>query len=275
MSDLNLTTGDEAPKGKSLAPLIAAFTVIILLTIILINSGTGKRKKQEGSQSPQKGVMELSGNSRPAISHKPATPVPRDSKIINVDVSLVEAKKLLAENKVEEAEDKLRTILVFAPDNAQTLTLLGGILYYSGREKEAESIFRRQIKLNPKDHLAYNRLGSALAKQKRYQEAINSVAMAVGLKPDSGEAQINLAGLYSLANDKKSALLHFRKAAKLLGEAILPLSHDRSFDNVRSSPEFQTIISETLMRRASTKAASKSSDAGAGTPTVPSGGGKP
>ncbi len=249
MSNLHLTTENESSQGKSLAPLIAAFTVIILLTIILINLDTGKDKTKRNSTDTPKNIMELSGNSSPPATYRLPEADSGDLDAINVNTDLVKVKALLAENRIEEAEDKLRTILVFAPDNAQALTLFGGILYYSGREKEAEAIFRRQIKLNPKDHLAYNRLGSALAKQKRYQEAINSVAVAVGLDPNSGKAHVNLAGLYSILNDKQAALKHFRKAAKLLGKAILPLSHDPSFDNIRSSPEFQAVVSEALVKK--------------------------
>jgi regulator of sirC expression with transglutaminase-like and TPR domain len=252
----------QSPGAKSLAPLIAVFTLIILLTIVLINLdfGKGPEKGDSGADSSEN-VIELGGGSGNTIQKsfvRNTAPPPRGSDVPNRGEMLAHVKKLLAEHKTKLAEDELKTLLVFDPDNSVALTLLGGIYYYSGRERDAEYIFRRQIKLAPQDHQAYNHLGSALAKQKHYREAIESVATAIGLKPDSGEAQINLAGIYAITNNRKAALEHFEKAAKLLGTAILPLSRDRVFDNIRQSRVFQTVISDMLRKRTGNRRGSES-----------------
>ena len=52
---------------------------------------------------------------------------------------LENAKKMLSTGKEEDAEDQLRTLLVFEPDNFPALSLLGGIFYYSQRYAEAET----------------------------------------------------------------------------------------------------------------------------------------
>lgn len=242
--------------AKSLAPLIAVFALIILLTIVVINSKAGKNAAETDAAdaAKPKTVIELAGGGTVSPREQRPPSSKGDSgggknEVPDSAKTLAKVRKLLAGNKLERAEDELKTLLVFDPDNADALTLLGGILYYSGREKEAETVFRRQIKINPQDHLAYNRLGSALAKQKRYKEAIESVATAIGLEPGSGEAQINLAGIYSITNNKTAALEHFRKAAELLGSAILPLSSDSAFDAIRSTPEFQEILSQARRKK--------------------------
>jgi tetratricopeptide (TPR) repeat protein len=230
---------------KSLTPLIAFFALLILLSFVLINSNYLKKdfiKSEEQAMTPQ---MEL----RPDIETNPlASKFPRkkseNSQLIDIGKTFGKAKTLLANGKNREAEELLRTILVFDPRHIQTLSLLGGMLYYSNRYAEAELMFRRQIELNPHSALAYNRLGSTLAKQKKYKEAIDNSSIAVGINPDSGEGHINLAGMYSMIGKKDKAIEHFQKAYKLIGYAILPLSYDEAFTNIRTMPEFQTVLSK-------------------------------
>lgn len=233
--------------NKSLAPLIAVFALIILLTLIVLNSDYGVRARPPLQKNTETTEIRLRPDSdtNPAAQHvQPAG----NSAMVDSGDMLGRARNLLASGKNKEAEDNLRTLLVFDPDNRQALSLLGGILFYSGRYREAEMIFRHQINLDPNNSLAYNRLGSALAKQKKYRAAIDSSSVAMGMNPNSGEAHINLAGMYAVTGDRKKALVHFRKAYELLGTAILPLSYDESFNLIRSMEEFQEIISEAKSR---------------------------
>ena len=229
---------------KSLAPLIAVFALIILLSMILLNSNLMNQAYSiQKTPATQHEMAIRPESSSPLIPSKtPARNKTEHKNLINVGEALGAAKKNIAMGKNREAEELLRTILVFEPDHRQALSLLGGILYYSNRYKEAEIIFRHQIKLDPTNSLAYNRLGSALAKQKKYKEAIDTSSIAVGMNPDSGNGHINLAGMYAVVGDKKRALEHFKKAYKLIRYAILPISFDEAFDNIRQVPEFQSIL---------------------------------
>lgn len=232
--------------GKSLAPLIVVIAVVVVLTIIIINSDVGVRKAHPGKWSEAKAPrVELSKHRKDPEPRVIAKTKRYDGAVslLKVDEQLMLARKHLAAGHTDAAEEKLRTILVFYPENMPALTLLGGILFYSQRYSGAELIFRRQVGIAPKNHLAYNKLGSVLAKQKRFKEAIDNAAVAVGIKPDSGEAQINLAGMFAAVGSDKQALEHLRKAAALIGRAILPLTDDPVFDKLRDLPEFQEILS--------------------------------
>jgi len=229
---------------KSLTPLIAVFALIILLSFVLINSNHRKNDQKESKLQDVVPNMEIRpGSEKRLLSNNIFNRKVPTTQLLDIGRTFGKAKALLANGKNREAEGLLRTILVFDPSHAQTLSLLGGILYYSNRYDEAEAIFRRQIELNPSNALAYNRLGSTLAKQKKYKEAINNSSIAVGMDPNSGKGHLNLAGMYSMVNRKEKAIEHLRKAYKLIGYAILPLSYDEAFDNIRSMPEFQDIIS--------------------------------
>lgn len=142
------------------------------------------------------------------------------------------------------AEDRLRTALVFHGRNAKLYALLGKVLYFQEKYKEAEVFFRQQVYLAPDDPVSMNNLSAALAKQKRYHEAIATLQQLLKSDPDSASAVFNLAGMYAKSGDRKNALFYFRKAYKLLGHRILFLSQDKNFHSIRQTPEFISILEE-------------------------------
>jgi len=243
---------------KSLTPLIIVFTIVILLTVIILNSNIGEKN------SPGKRNGQISEEIEFAISRKNKILQKRLPKTVaelnfNSTKHLAKAKSQLSNKQEKEAEDTLRTILVFEPNNMYALSLLGGIFYYSNRYDEAEYIFKKQIQIDPNSYLAYNRLASTLAKQKKFNAAIKTNSVALSINPESPEVNINLAGMYSITGKKKRALMHFKKAYEAFGYAILPLSYDNAFDNIRSSPEFQEIIAKAKKELPSPKKVMKKS----------------
>ena len=228
---------------KSLAPLIAFFAAVILLTVVIIHSGNETEKLQQQREHEMAPSMQLNSfeTDKAIFTAKQPETIAEDA-LINSASSLKKVKKLLAEEKQSEAEDLLKTLLVFEPENMNALSLLGGILYYSQRYKEAESVFRRQILIDPDNHYAFNHLGSALARQQKFPEAIETTGKALEIAPDSADSHINIAGMYAIIDDKQAAMVHFRRAYELIGSSILPLSYDQSFNNIRAVPEFQSLV---------------------------------
>ena len=226
--------------NKSLAPLIISFGVIILLTFIVIYSKPGKIEMPEDEDQYES--IKLS----PFPSKKVKKERPSENKINYAPDSvkvLEQVRKLLSDGKESEAEEQLRTLLIFEPSHPEALSLLGGVLFYSQRYGESEVIFRRQVANSPDNSAFYNQLGSVLAKENKFEEALKMSLKAVELNPDSPEARINLAGMYSVTGDKNNAIKHFFSAYRLMGHRILPFSHDPSLDKIRDMPEFQEIIS--------------------------------
>ena len=156
---------------------------------------------------------------------------------------------LLAERDMENgdfaaAEDRLRTALVFHGKNVKLYALLGKALYLQEKYKAAENVFRQQVYLAPEDSVSMNNLSAALAKQKRYHEAIGTLHQLLKNDPSSASAVLNLAGMYAVSGDRKNAILYFRKAYELLGHRILFLAQDRNFVSIQQEPEFIRIVRE-------------------------------
>ncbi|MDD3119099.1 MAG: hypothetical protein PHQ27_07970, partial [Victivallales bacterium] len=164
--------------------------------------------------------------------------IPREELLPMID----EAMRELENKNIEEAENKIRLVLIFAPDNIKAMTILGQIMYFKGRYREAEHIFRRQLHCAPYHATAYNNLAAVMTRQKCFSEALTHIDRAAELAPDSPEILINQAGIMTLNGDYDRAIQQFAAAAKLLGPLILFVSGDHCFDAIRNRPEFQKII---------------------------------
>jgi Flp pilus assembly protein TadD len=232
---------------KSLAPLIGVIALVILLSFIIINSDfskvTDSDKEKKTKNVPPKVNLRPQPNEY-SLTPRNADAVEEKEHLFKIRENIARARNLYAAGKTEAAEEVLRTLLVFDPNHPQALSLLGRILFYSSRYSEAEVLFRKQVRLDPRDPLAYNRLGSTLAKQKRYKEAIANSKIALGINPESGQAHVNLSGMYSVTGDKEKAIKHFQEAYRLLGYSVLQISFDEAFDNIRDTTQFQDIISK-------------------------------
>src|SRR5713226_2294339 len=67
--------------------------------------------------------------------------------------------RLIGQNRLEEAEKQLWSLLSQQPDQAWALDLMAEIRMRQKRTPEAEALFRRALMLDPKDVQAYRKLG--------------------------------------------------------------------------------------------------------------------
>jgi tetratricopeptide (TPR) repeat protein len=235
--------------NRSLTPLIVSFAIIILLTIIMLHTRPHRPAEDEMPVIDLAPAMRLSpfpGRRMPTAASPSMVPAstPRRSSDPNVDDLLDSSRRMLAEGKEAEAEDRLRTLLVFSPDHVPALSLLGGILYYSRRYEEAEAVYRRQLRMDPASAALHNNLASVLARQERYIEAIASAEKALEIDPASAPAHINLASIYTALGEPEQALGHFRRVYELLDWRILPVAEDSAFRELRNEPAFTMILAQ-------------------------------
>ncbi|MBR2364593.1 MAG: tetratricopeptide repeat protein [Lentisphaeria bacterium] len=168
----------------------------------------------------------------------------REKKVLDPARILVLSERDMENGDFLSAEDRLRTALVFHGRNVKLHALLGKVLYLQEKYKEAEAVFRQQIYLDPENPVPMNNLSTALAKQKKFHEAIGTLLQLLKNDPSSASAVLNLAGMYAVSGDRKNALIYFRKAFELLGHRILFLAQDRSFNSLRQEKEFIRILEE-------------------------------
>lgn len=229
---------------KSLVPLIIILSFIVLLTAVIVNIKPGMKDREPADLIPGKpGVIKLNKIKPVEIIQPDEKAVPStemsDEQILNM---LLQAYSELDNGKINEAENKVKTVLVFQPDNGEALSLLGKIYYLKHDYKGAEMIFTQQVNLNRKSATAYNNLGQVLLKQKKYDRAALRFEIAQELDPESGLIALNLAGAYAELGKKEEALAAFKKAFRILGSRVITVASHPALDNIRDEKEFQEIL---------------------------------
>ena len=228
---------------KSLVPLIVFLFGIVLLTSVIVNMRPEMRKPVISPKTSKPKAIYLSSieTAKNPELRKRQQHIMDEKKILNL---LLQAYSELDKGKLEAAGEKVKTVLVFQPENAEALSMLGKIYYLKHEYKEAEMIFTKQVKLNKKSASAYNNLGQVLLKQKKYSRAALQFQVAHGLDPESGLIALNLAGAYSQQGKKKESLASFEKASKLLGTRIITVANHPALDSIRNEKEFNDILTK-------------------------------
>ncbi len=227
---------------KSLVPLIIFLFCIVLLTSIVVSTRPEmKSPLTPDSNSEKKNETYLSNieiAKEPEL-RKRQKHILDEKKILNL---LLQAYSELDKGKIEAAENKVKTVLVYQKENNEGLSLLGKIYYLKHEYKKAEDIFTKQVKLNGKSASAYNNLGQVLLKQKKYTRATLQFSAAQKLDPESGLIALNLSGAYSQQGKKKEAIAAFEQAYKLMGTRIITVANHPALVNIRKEKEFRNIL---------------------------------
>ncbi len=233
---------------KSLVPLIVSLSFIVLLTTVIVNTRPEMRNRvttDSGTKESRAIYLSNIGVSEEHDLYKRGKHIIDKKAVLNM---LIQAYSELHSGKMAEAEDKVKTVLVFQPENNEALSLLGKIYYLQHKYRKAEMIFRQQVRLNKKSAVAYNNLGQVLLKQKKCSQAALQFVAAQELDPESGLIALNLSGAYSRQGKKKESLASFKKAFKLLGPRIITVANHSALDNIRQEKEFKNILKKAYKK---------------------------
>lgn len=232
--------------NKSLTPLIIMFALVILATIIIVNTQSKDDEKVvDYDQEALVPDMELSPFlelRRRERRRRMRLEREKAGKMEDSDKVLSKARDHLSRGKADLAEDKLRTLLIFEPQNRPALSLLGAIFYSSGRYREAEMVFSRQILLDPKDSAAHSKLILSLEKQNKYEEALETARNGLSFDDTDPGFLMDMARMNAAANNQDDAIKYLELAHKTFGGDLLPLMLDTIFDGLRTNIRFMTLL---------------------------------
>ncbi|MEJ2603637.1 MAG: sulfotransferase [Gammaproteobacteria bacterium] len=141
---------------------------------------------------------------------------------------LAEAARLHRAGKVEEAERLYRRVLRDNPRNVTALRLLGVIAMQSGHPENAEELLGKAVRLAPDFTGAIIDLGRLHQDQQRLADAIECFERAVATEPQSSQAHYLLAAALAPAARTAEAAAAYRRAIELKPEhagAWLGLGH--------------------------------------------------
>jgi tetratricopeptide (TPR) repeat protein len=97
-----------------------------------------------------------------------------------------------------------------------SLILLAGVTWRQvGYWKNSVVLFTHAVAVTPRNVIAHNNLGTALAAQGRIDEAIGHFQDALAINPDYADAHYNLANQLSELHRMEEAIAHYRSAVQL------------------------------------------------------------
>ena len=193
-------------KKTSFTPLIIFLFIVVLGTFLLVNWGFFYPSVKSNKVNTENRLYTLSLKHSKIKSNNISGVNPEIRNLyynkVNLRKNLTIIRALLAEGNIEEAQNNLRTLLLFYPENKTVLSLLGGIYYLSGEYDRAKNIFGRIITLYPEDILARENIGLIFEKKGEYDKAINEFIKVLTISKESPIPYLHLAGIYSVINKK-------------------------------------------------------------------------
>ena len=132
------------------------------------------------------------------------------------------------EGRLEEAERLYRRILRQNPKNVDALRLLALIASGAGRDDDAEAMLRKAVELAPDFLLALLDLGRLYRDQDRFAEALACFDRVIELEPGQPQAHYQRAATLARASFTPEAIASYRRCLALRPEhpgALLGLGH--------------------------------------------------
>ena len=122
----------------------------------------------------------------------------------------------LKEGRTEEAIARVRTVIEAYPKQPGLRHLLGSVYFSAGDLKEAESAFRQEIELEPRQLNSYLALANLLVRGDRLDEALQELNDALAVDENNLKALMLSGILYERQSAYEKALIHYEKILSLV-----------------------------------------------------------
>ncbi|HJP39387.1 MAG: tetratricopeptide repeat protein [Gammaproteobacteria bacterium] len=134
---------------------------------------------------------------------------------------VLRARQLFQSGDTDQAADICNRLLKVEPDNAEALSLLGGIAIQQGRPDQAIDLFSRAIKFDASQPSFHQGLGIAYCNHGKLSAAVICFQQAIALDPKNPATHNNLGNYYQQAGKPAEATRCYRKAIAM-DPAYLP-----------------------------------------------------
>jgi len=154
--------------------------------------------------------------------------------------------ELIHQNRLEEAERQLWSVLAQRPDQAWALDLMAAIRLRQKRAPEAEALFRKAATLDPRDVEAWRGLGDVYTAGGNNAQALDSYSHVVAIAPADVKANEALAGLYQQRGQHNESVMAVERIPVPLRPARLLSVLAADYFVLNKSSEVPALIASLL-----------------------------
>ena len=157
MPSVSATADRKNSPAGDMSPFII-FMAFVILTTVIIMSIYRINSEEDASIDPGGSGFRIALDAREPVVFSddflfpgfyPVSRETAQSSRPSIQQDIVEARRLLNDGEYERAEDLLRTLFLFYPDDFEVTYLLSDILHASGRDNEADYYDERMYFLLP------------------------------------------------------------------------------------------------------------------------------
>ena len=147
----------DSPAGD-MAPFIIFMAFVILTTVIIMSIYRINSEEDESFSGQSGSEFTVTLDARDPVVFAddflfpgffPVSRETAQSSRPSIQQNVVEVRRLMVEGEYGRAEDLLRTLFLFYPDDVEIVYLLSSVLHASGRDDEADYYDERMFFLLP------------------------------------------------------------------------------------------------------------------------------
>jgi tetratricopeptide (TPR) repeat protein len=156
-------------------------------------------------------VLALGGGALPGLAQTaPTVVIPSNAETSTATVVIDQARKMVAEGKLDAAIAMLSTYVTKHPNDIEPARYLGDLYYRGADLVKAETIYRHVLDISPRDRETHNRLGGIYAAEDRVSDAIDQFTQSL---PAVWNAYGQLIELHRRRGDLSDFLLGSKRRA--------------------------------------------------------------
>jgi serine/threonine protein kinase/tetratricopeptide (TPR) repeat protein len=153
---------------------------------------------------------------------------------------MIDAYAQLFQSKFKEAQQILKDMTRFYPDEKTAYEELARVSYSMGNYEEAIFNYKKVIQLDSLDKLAHNMMAYAFDELDRYDEAIRAINRYIELAPDEANPYDTRGDLYARHYEEDKAIESYEKALEIKPDFVASIKkiglmylHKREYEKAR------------------------------------------
>jgi tetratricopeptide (TPR) repeat protein len=163
--------------------------------------------------------------------------LPAESQVVKETITVTNNKAGL-KRKTISAETTLKPVTT----DSKALYTQALQKQQEGKIEEAQSLYKKVIKIDRLNVQALNNLGVTYMSQGNYKKAITCFHNALNIKHDYVDAHYNLACLYAQKNDVPQSLFYLKNAIEFNPQARQWAKSDSDLKVLADLPEFKNLV---------------------------------